>query len=89
LSEKILDVMHGNGGNGARHDFNPIYVMANSGARGGLQQIRQLAGMRGLMAKPSGEIMETPITANFREGLSVLQYFISLTGRGKGWQIQL
>jgi DNA-directed RNA polymerase subunit beta' len=76
--------MHGNGGNGARHDFNPIYVMANSGARGGLQQIRQLAGMRGLMAKPSGEIMETPITANFREGLSVLQYFISTHGARKG-----
>ena len=60
--------MYSRGANGARHDFNPIYAMANSGARGGLQQIRQLAGMRGLMAKPSGEIMETPITANFREG---------------------
>jgi DNA-directed RNA polymerase subunit beta' len=84
LEREDLDVMHGNGGNGARHDFNPIYVMANSGARGGLQQIRQLAGMRGLMAKPSGEIMETPITANFREGLSVLQYFISTHGARKG-----
>jgi DNA-directed RNA polymerase subunit beta' len=64
--------------------FNPIYVMANSGARGSTQQIRQLAAMRGLMAKPSGEIIETPITANFREGLSVLQYFISTHGARKG-----
>ena len=56
---------------------NPIFSMADSGARGSIQQIRQLAGMRGLMAKPSGEIIETPITANFREGLSVAQYFIS------------
>ena len=52
--------------------FNPIFMMADSGARGSNQQIRQLAGMRGLMAKPSGEIIETPITANFREGLTVL-----------------
>jgi DNA-directed RNA polymerase subunit beta' len=65
-------------------DFNSIYIMAESGARGSAQQIRQLAGMRGLMAKPSGEIMETPITANFREGLSVLQYFISTHGARKG-----
>jgi DNA-directed RNA polymerase subunit beta' len=64
--------------------FNPIFVMADSGARGSAQQIRQLAGMRGLMAKPSGEIIETPITANFREGLSVLQYFISTHGARKG-----
>ncbi len=64
--------------------FNPIYVMADSGARGSAQQIRQLAGMRGLMAKPSGEIIETPITANFREGLTVLQYFISTHGARKG-----
>src|SRR5205823_2400695 len=64
--------------------FNPIYIMADSGARGSAQQIRQLAGMRGLMAKPSGEIIETPITANFREGLSVLQYFISTHGARKG-----
>jgi len=64
--------------------FNPIYIMADSGARGSAQQIRQLAGMRGLMAKPSGEIMETPITANFREGLSVLQYFVSTHGARKG-----
>jgi DNA-directed RNA polymerase subunit beta' len=64
--------------------FNPIFMMADSGARGSNQQIRQLAGMRGLMAKPSGEIIETPITANFREGLSVLQYFISTHGARKG-----
>ncbi len=64
--------------------FNPIFVMADSGARGSAAQIRQLAGMRGLMAKPSGEIIETPITANFREGLSVLQYFISTHGARKG-----
>jgi DNA-directed RNA polymerase subunit beta' len=64
--------------------FNPIFIMADSGARGSAQQIRQLAGMRGLMAKPSGEIIETPITANFREGLTVLQYFISTHGARKG-----
>jgi DNA-directed RNA polymerase subunit beta' len=64
--------------------FNPIYMMADSGARGSTQQIRQLAGMRGLMAKPTGEIIETPIEANFREGLSVLQYFISTHGARKG-----
>jgi len=64
--------------------FNPIFIMADSGARGSVQQLRQLAGMRGLMAKPSGEIMETPITANFREGLSVLQYFTSTHGARKG-----
>ena len=64
--------------------FNPIFMMAHSGARGSKQQIRQLAGMRGLMAKPSGEIIETPITANFREGLTVLEYFISTHGARKG-----
>jgi DNA-directed RNA polymerase subunit beta' len=64
--------------------FNPIFLMADSGARGSAQQIRQLAGMRGLMAKPSGEIIETPILANFREGLTVLQYFISTHGARKG-----
>ncbi|MEE8210266.1 MAG: DNA-directed RNA polymerase subunit beta', partial [bacterium] len=67
-----------------RPEFNPLYIMADSGARGSLAQIRQLAGMRGLMAKPSGEIIETPITANFREGLTVLQYFISTHGARKG-----
>ncbi len=65
-------------------EHNPVFMMADSGARGSREQIRQLAGMRGLMAKPSGEIMETPITANFREGLSVLQYFISTHGARKG-----
>jgi DNA-directed RNA polymerase subunit beta' len=64
--------------------FNSIFIMADSGARGSAQQMRQLAGMRGLMAKPSGEIIETPITTNFREGLSVLQYFISTHGARKG-----
>ena len=64
--------------------FNPVFVMADSGARGSKQQIKQLAGMRGLMAKPSGEIIETPITSNFREGLTVLQYFISTHGARKG-----
>ena len=65
-------------------NLNSVYIMADSGARGSKQQIRQLAGMRGLMAKPSGEIIETPITSNFREGLSVLQYFISTHGARKG-----
>jgi DNA-directed RNA polymerase subunit beta' len=64
--------------------FNPVYIMADSGARGSKQQIRQLAGMRGLMAKPSGEIIERPITSNFREGLTVQQYFISTHGARKG-----
>lgn len=64
--------------------FNSIYMMADSGARGSAAQIRQLAGMRGLMAKPDGSIIETPITANFREGLDVLQYFISTHGARKG-----
>jgi DNA-directed RNA polymerase subunit beta' len=64
--------------------INPIFVMSDSGARGSKDQLKQLAGMRGLMAKPSGEILETPITANFKEGLSVLQYFISTHGARKG-----
>jgi len=64
--------------------FNPIFMMADSGARGSRLQVRQLAGMRGLMAKPSGEIIENPITANFREGLNVLEYFISTHGARKG-----
>ena len=63
---------------------NPVYLMADSGARGGIEQIRQLAGMRGLMAKPTGEIIETPIKANFREGLTVLEYFSSTHGARKG-----
>ena len=64
--------------------MNSIFIMADSGARGSAAQIRQLAGMRGLMAKPDGSIIETPITANFREGLDVLQYFISTDGARKG-----
>ncbi|WP_042438232.1 DNA-directed RNA polymerase subunit beta' [Comamonas testosteroni] len=67
-----------------QESFNAIYMMADSGARGSAAQIRQLAGMRGLMAKPDGSIIETPITANFREGLNVLQYFISTHGARKG-----
>ena len=72
-------------GNSVKQEsFNSIYMMADSGARGSAAQIRQLAGMRGLMAKPDGSIIETPITANFREGLNVLQYFISTHGARKG-----
>src|SRR5258708_871035 len=72
-------------GNATRQEsFNSIFMMADSGARGSAAQIRQLAGMRGLMAKPDGSIIETPITANFREGLNVLQYFISTHGARKG-----
>ncbi len=67
-----------------QESFNSIYMMADSGARGSAVQIRQLAGMRGLMAKPDGSIIETPITANFREGLNVLQYFISTHGARQG-----
>ena len=66
------------------HELNPIFMMANSGARGSFKQIRQLAGMRGLMANPKGEIIERPIKANFMEGLSVLEYFISTHGARKG-----
>lgn len=80
-TEKVKDPQ---GEEKAVPSFNPIFMMADSGARGTAQQIRQLAGMRGLMAKPSGEIIETPITANFREGLSVLQYFVSTHGARKG-----
>src|SRR5210317_2272003 len=72
------------GKNVKQESFNSIYMMADSGARGSAAQIRQLAGMRGLMAKPDGSIIETPITANFREGLDVLQYFISTHGARKG-----
>ncbi len=80
--ETMVD--HETGKTSIEPSFNPIYIMADSGARGSKQQIRQLAAMRGLMAKPSGEIIETPITANFREGLTVLQYFISTHGARKG-----
>jgi DNA-directed RNA polymerase subunit beta' len=82
VSEKMFKVMEEDDRTG--RVLNPIYIMADSGARGSRQQIRQLSGMRGLMAKPSGEIIETPITANFREGLDVLQYFISTHGARKG-----
>ncbi len=75
VSEKVLQGLG---------EFNPIFMMADSGARGSKLQIRQLAGMRGLMAKPSGEIIENPITASFREGLTVLEYFISTHGARKG-----
>jgi DNA-directed RNA polymerase subunit beta' len=86
VTEKISDMMFNEmeRAEKASHGFNPILLMADSGARGSKQQIRQLAGMRGLMAKPSGEIIETPITANFREGLTVQQYFISTHGARKG-----
>jgi len=80
-NEKVVD---GKGKETAQESFNAIYMMADSGARGSAAQIRQLAGMRGLMAKPDGSIIETPITANFREGLNVLQYFISTHGARKG-----
>ena len=70
--------------NEGRKDFNPVYLMVDSGARGNRNQVRQLAGMRGLMAKPSGEIIERPITASLREGLSVLEYSISTHGARKG-----
>jgi DNA-directed RNA polymerase subunit beta' len=81
VADEMFQVMEAQDKSG---ELNPIYIMADSGARGSKQQIRQLSGMRGLMAKPSGEIIETPITANFREGLNVLQYFISTHGARKG-----
>ncbi|MHB1567223.1 MAG: DNA-directed RNA polymerase subunit beta' [Acidiferrobacter sp.] len=80
----VEDVVDANGKKTTQPSFNSIYMMADSGARGSAAQIRQLAGMRGLMAKPDGSIIETPITANFREGLNVLQYFISTHGARKG-----
>ena len=79
ITDRVSDAMFEN-----LHPFNAVFMMADSGARGSKQQIRQLAGMRGLMAKPSGEIIESPITANFREGLTVLEYFISTHGARKG-----
>src|SRR6185369_1306575 len=86
MTEKVADEMFKEMQRREREtkELNPILIMADSGARGNQQQIRQLAGMRGLMAKPSGEIIETPIRANFREGLNVLQYFISTHGARKG-----
>ncbi len=85
VTEKVADEMFGNMKRADKEGaMNPIYIMADSGARGSKQQIRQLSGMRGLMAKPSGEIIESPIKANFREGLTVLEYFISTHGARKG-----
>jgi DNA-directed RNA polymerase subunit beta' len=82
LSKELVIDRHGNEVH--QESFNSIYMMADSGARGSAAQIRQVAGMRGLMAKPDGSIIETPITANFREGLNVLEYFISTHGARKG-----
>src|SRR5438552_5440440 len=84
VANEMMKELGASTGNAERRGFNPIFMMADSGARGSTQQIRQLGGMRGLMAKPSGVIIETPITANFREGLTVLQYFISTHGARKG-----
>jgi DNA-directed RNA polymerase subunit beta' len=84
VANEMMKEIKAGGGQGPEDTLNPIFMMADSGARGSSQQIRQLGGMRGLMAKPSGEIIETPITANFREGLTVLQYFISTHGARKG-----
>jgi DNA-directed RNA polymerase subunit beta' len=87
LTNKLFEVLEENDdpmNEMSKSELNPVYVMVDSGARGSRQQIRQLAGMRGLMAKPSGEIIERPILSNFREGLSVLEYFISTHGARKG-----
>ncbi len=85
MEQLATELVEDRAGNMVRQEsFNSIYMMADSGARGSAAQIRQLAGMRGLMAKPDGSIIETPITANFREGLNVLQYFISTHGARKG-----
>ena len=90
LAKRMMDnlksdtVINRDGKKEEQESFNSVYMMADSGARGSAAQIRQLAGMRGLMAKPDGSIIETPITANFREGLNVLQYFISTHGARKG-----
>jgi DNA-directed RNA polymerase subunit beta' len=85
MAEMATEEIKGTAGKTIRSDsFNAIFMMSDSGSRGSKDQMRQLAGMRGLMAKPSGEIIETPITSNFREGLTVLQYFISTHGARKG-----
>ena len=85
VTDRVADEMFNNMKRADKEGaMNPIYIMADSGARGSKQQIRQLSGMRGLMAKPSGEIIESPIKANFREGLTVLEYFISTHGARKG-----
>ena len=83
ITKSMMVELEGDTREGGKY-VNPIFLMASSGARGGVEQMRQLAGMRGLMAKPSGEIIETPIKANFREGLSVLEYFSSTHGARKG-----
>ena len=83
ITKEMMAVMEADDRGGLGY-VNPVFLMAHSGARGGVEQIRQLAGMRGLMAKPTGEIIETPIKANFREGLSVLEYFSSTHGARKG-----
>jgi DNA-directed RNA polymerase subunit beta' len=83
ITQQMMQDLQHDVRNGQQY-LNPIFLMAHSGARGGVEQIRQLAGMRGLMAKPSGQIIETPIKANFREGLSVLEYFSSTHGARKG-----
>jgi DNA-directed RNA polymerase subunit beta' len=83
ITAEMMDAMKSDDRGGTGY-VNPVYLMAHSGARGGIEQIRQLAGMRGLMAKPTGEIIETPIKANFREGLTVLEYFSSTHGARKG-----
>ncbi|MDG1874772.1 MAG: DNA-directed RNA polymerase subunit beta' [Mariniblastus sp.] len=83
ITKEMMEAMRKDDRGGMGY-VNPVYLMAHSGARGGVEQIRQLAGMRGLLAKPSGEIIETPIKANFREGLSVLEYFSSTHGARKG-----
>jgi DNA-directed RNA polymerase subunit beta' len=84
MDEMAVEEIKGDGDVIKANSFNPIFMMSDSGSRGSKDQMRQLAGMRGLMAKPSGEIIETPITSNFREGLTVLQYFISTHGARKG-----
>ncbi len=89
ISDRLMDTLENQGGDKSAKDkkdkfYNPVFVMASSGARGSKTQISQLSGMRGLMAKPSGEIIETPIIANFRDGLTVQQYFISTHGARKG-----
>ena len=81
IADVMLKVLDDNLGS---DEFNPVWLMVDSGARGNRQQVRQLSGLRGLMAKPSGDIIETPILANFREGLTVLDYFISTHGARKG-----
>ena len=79
-TEDVTDALQDN-----LEELNPIYMMATSGARGSMKQIRQLAGMRGLMANTAGRTIEIPIKSNFREGLSVLEYFISSRGAGRAW----